>query len=190
MDVGELVKLANDRVTIFQAFSLAGYDVGYMASSGKVYCPFGSMYHVDRGSTRAMKVYPNTNSAWCFAGCGYFDPVKLVATARDLTVEQAAEAILEDTGWVAPNYQDQWDALVNEPVTIDTADLAEALKVACSRMSVYWEDIQFEGGVAKMLTRCLSLLGKVRTAEDAQRWMSVAKEAMREALRSEPWSRA
>ena len=188
MELGELVRLANERVSITQAFSLAGYDVGYMASSGKVYCPFGNLYHVDHGATRAMKVYPNTNSAWCFAGCGYFDPVKLMAEARDISVEQAAEAILTETGWVAPTAEALWDSLMNEPEKIDTADLAEALKVACSRMSPYWEDIQFEGGVAKMLTRCLSLLSKVRTAEDAQRWMTVAKEAMREALRSEPWN--
>lgn len=183
MNVVETIELANDRVPILQAFRMVGLDVGDVSAvSMKLYCPFGDVYHHDGGSEKSLRIYPETNSAWCFAGCGYFSPVKLVALKRDLSEEEAAEAMLEETGYVAPNYSDQWDALVNETKLADTTSLAEALKVACSRMTPDWEELQFTSSVSSMLARCLALLAKVRTEEDADKWLATTKTAMRREL--------
>lgn len=183
MEGDELVTLANERVTIFQAFRMIGMEVGDVShTSMKLYCPFGDMYHYDGGSSKSLRIYSETNSAWCFAGCGYFDPVKLIALKRDLTQRQAAEALLDETGYVKPNFSDQWDALMNEQPVIDTTSFAEALKVACSRMVPDWEERQFTPRVSALLSRCLALLSKVRSAEDGDKWLSTTKLAMWQGL--------
>lgn len=179
MDGGDAIRLANSEVSIIKACNMVGLDIGEFAvASLKLYCPFGQLYHEDGGSSRAMRVYPGTNSAYCFAGCGYFSPVKLVAMDRDMTEEAAAEYLLEEIGWVAPTYEAQWEALMAEKPVVDTASLAEALKVACSRMSPRWEALQFEEVVSTKLSQCFALLGKVHSEEDAQKWLGVTKQVM------------
>lgn len=178
-----LIDLANENMTIIQACNLLGMDVNdFSIASLKVWCPFGQLYHSDGGSTKAMRIYPATNSAWCFAGCGYFTPVKLIAMDRGVTDQQAAELILERTNYVAPDYESRWQALVEAQPTIDKDDLAEALKVACARMTPDWEDRQFDEEVAQKLRQCLGLLPKVRSAEDATKWLSTTKKIMERTL--------
>jgi len=178
-----VIALANERMSIIEACNALGMDVfDFSVQSLKVYCPFGHLYHADGGSSKAMRIYPGTNSAWCFAGCGYFTPVKLIAMDRGITEVQAAESILEETNYVAPDYEARWKALTETTVTINTEDLTDALKVACARMAPDWEDRQFEDKVATKLRECLALLARLRTEEDARKWLSVSKQAMRQAL--------
>ena len=179
MEGPNLIETANDRVSIISAFSMIGMDLAdFSISSLKIYCPFGELYHFDEGRTKAMRVYPGTNSAWCFAGCGYFSPVKLIATDRGIPELQAAEILLESTHYVAPDFASQWDALVNTPPPVNTSDLTEALKTACARMAPNWEDLQFEPRIGRKLNQCLGLLRKVKTDEQATKWLSVSKQAM------------
>jgi len=176
----ELLRIANERVSITKACNMIGMNVSdYAAASMKVYCPFGEIFHQDGGMSKSMRIYAESNSAFCFAGCGYYDPVKLISTSRDISEEDAAEALLEETGYVAPNYQDQWDALMSEKPVVDTADLAEALKVACARMVPNWEERQFDEAVSHKLTQCLALLRKVHTDDDATNWLSITKKVMK-----------
>lgn len=183
MEPRELIELANQRVSIVDACNMANMDVGdYARAAMKVYCPFGEVYHHDGGMTKSMRIYPETNSAWCFAGCGYFSPVKMVAWYKDLSEEAAAESLLVQTNYVPEDYISQWDALLGETPTVDTASLAEALKVACSRICPDWDVLQFEEGVSLKLNQCLELLPKVKTKEDAVKWMEVTKHAMRAEL--------
>jgi len=181
----ELLKTANERVSITAACNMIGMNVSdYAAASMKVYCPFGEIFHQDGGMSKSMRIYTESNSAFCFAGCGYFDPVKLISTKRDIPEEAAAEALLEETGYVAPNYQDQWDALMSEKPVVNTADLAEALKVACSRMVPNWEERQFDELVSHKLAQCLDLLRKVHTDDDATNWLDVTKKVMKATMKA------
>lgn len=183
METHELIDLANSRMGIMAAFRLAGYDLGSVAGTGKIYCPFGDMYHVDGGRQKAMKVFEDDNSAWCFAGCGYFNPVKVLSMARDATDLEAAEFILVETKYIAPNFSDQWDALVaEEELAVDIYELAETLKVACGRMSPQWDAVQFDDRVGSMLSKCLSVLPKVHTGDEAVRWLEISKSVMQKTL--------
>ena len=86
-----VIDLANERITIIEACNMLGMDVhDFSIASLKVWCPFGHLYHSDGGTTKAMRIYPATNSAWCFACNLYFTPVKLIAMDRGIPDQQAA----------------------------------------------------------------------------------------------------
>lgn len=183
MTPADVIQTANDRLTITVACNMIGMDVDAgVATSMKLYCPFGEIYHQDGGMSKSFRVYPETNSAWCFAGCGYFNPVRLVAWDRDLTDLQAAEAILIETNYVPENYESKWEDLVQEREFVDTPSLSQALVTACHRMSPDWDTLQFDSFVAKRLNQCLGLLPKVRTAYDADLWLGASREVMSRAL--------
>ena len=186
MDPNEAKELANEKVTITTAFSIIGAEVNHYATSTKHYCPFGHIYHADGGSSKALRVYPETNSAWCFAGCGYFNPVKLIAMDKDISEEASAEFLLDFIGYVPPDYESTWDAMMSESPKVDTSALAEALKLACSRVSPDWEQRQFEPSVAQRLSQCLRLLPRVHTEEEAVKWLAVTKQAMQVELGRSP----
>jgi hypothetical protein len=178
-----VIQVANERMSIIQACNELGMDIpDFSVKSMKVHCPFGHLFHADGGTSRAFAIYPGTNSAWCFAGCGYFTPVKLIAMDKGISEEQAAESILEQTSYVAPDYEARWNALLDTQITVNTDDLAEALKVACSRMVSDWDERQFETAVAQKLRQCLSLLPKVRSEEDASKWLAATKKIMQNAM--------
>lgn len=179
------IAIANEQVSIIKACNMIGMDIpDFSLSSLKVYCPFGHLYHADEGRSRAMRIYPATNSAYCFAGCGYLSPVKLIAIDRDSSEQDAAEWLLEQIGWVPPDYVSQWEALTQtEFPQVNTVDLGEALKTFCARsFPDHWTEFQFYESVAVKLSKCLSLLRKVHTPDDAEKWMRVAKQVMHQEL--------
>lgn len=182
----ELIELANERMGIVAACNHIGMGLpDHLSSSMKVDCPFGSLYHLDGGTSRSMRVYAETNSAWCFAGCGYFTPVRLIADDKDISEQDAAEHILDITHYVPPDFESQWDALMAEVPPVNTASLAEALKVACARMAHDWEELQFSSEVSSKLTACFALLPQLQTPEQAQKWLDVSKFVMQSVLQND-----
>lgn len=184
MDAREKIEQANELMGIVEALNIIGSDVADFAlASMKIYCPFGEIFHADGGRTRAMRVYPATETAWCFAGCGYFTPVKMIAEGKDLSEELSAEWILEYKNFTSPDYMERWNTLMEAPTdTVDVESLAEALKVACSRIHPNWENVQLDRPVAHKFQQCVSLLPKVKTPVEADRWLNVAKAAMKQVL--------
>lgn len=178
------IKLANELMTIFEACEEVG--MGNISGMAKTYCPFGQVFHTDGGRTRAFKVYPESNSAYCFACPKRYDPVSLIATEKDISYRAAAEWILEKKAYVSPDYQTRWDALTQETVLVDHEALQDALKIACTRMVPDWAARQFEPRVANKLTQCLSIARKVGTEEDGRKWLDMSKQAMRQALNVAP----
>jgi hypothetical protein len=179
----ELISLANSRMSITRVCNMLGVSVGdFTYGSIKTYCPFGQIWHTDGGTSKAFRIYAATNSCYCFAGCGMFTPVTLLAKARDQSPAEVAEWILAETGYVPPDYVSQWEALTSAPTEVDRDALSEALKYACAGMDPAWEDKQFEQPVAATFTACLALLPKVTTASEATTWLAATKTAMRRVL--------
>lgn len=179
----EMVDVANSRVGIVKACQIIGMDApDFGAGSVKLYCPFGEMYHTDGGRTRAFKVYPNTNSAWCFACSKFYTPVMLVSQARDVSESDAAEYLLDITGYVAPDSESRWKALMEQTLDFDHAAEREALKLFCARLDPQWPSRQFEPDIAALLTKCFTPLGKVATQDDLQRWRETTRSVMTKAL--------
>lgn len=182
-DLRERVNIANESMTIIEACQFIGMAIGEFAiQSIKTYCPFGEMLHEDGGRSKAFRVYPGSNSAYCFACGAYYTPVKLIAVDRDIPEPTAAELILEEKGYVAPDYLSRWDALATPKETVDADGLANALKLACARMCPDWDDRQFDEDISDILRKCLAPIVKVTTEEEARTWLDTTKAVMKRAL--------
>jgi len=175
-----LITQMNEEVVFAAVCRMVGMEVPDGIPAGgsvKVHCPFG-FHHRDRGAEAAFRVYPDSNSGYCFAGCGYFSSVSLAATSWDCSLEDAARRLQET--FEIRSTQVSWEQAaqpVEEPA-VDTAALAQALHSFCSRTFPDWENAQFQPGPSDTLHKCLRLLGKVSSSEDAYKWLSVAKQAM------------
>lgn len=182
-DVRERIALANSMMTIGAACRFIGMEVpDFEFGKIKVYCPFGELVHDDGGRSKAFSIYPDTNSAYCFA-CGVpYRPVSLIATERDVAEPEAAEIILEAVGFVPPDFVSQWDAMTQAEPVPDVESLGTALKLACARMVPDWEERQFDDAIAPTLRACMSAAYKVKTEDDARDWLAKTKIIMSRAL--------
>lgn len=174
--------LANDLTTIFQSMNMCGMQVpDFDYGTRKVVCPFDD--------EMAFRVYSESNSAYCFACSKKYTPVALIAEHRGISIDEAADYLIEvaqrSGRWIPPTPEARWDALMAEPMSLDRASEAEALKLFCARSHPQWENLQFDPAVAAMLTRCLAPLDKVVTPEDLQQWRTITRSAMQRALTRE-----
>lgn len=180
-----VVAVANETVPITTACRLIGMsvpdDIGY-GRAMKLRCPFGEIWHSDQGAEASMRVYVDSNSLYCFSRCGYFSPVSLVAAAWDLTLRAAAVELLEHIGHKPVSLAEAWAQANRRDDTPDHTLLSEALKTYCRRVAPTWDDDQFHPHIAATLTRCLALLDRVTTAEDAHTWLAGCKQAMTRAF--------
>src|SRR3954466_13862718 len=78
------VAVANEVVSIATVCRWLGVQVPDDDSlRSKLYCPFGEFNHSDGGRDRALRIYPDSNSAYCFACSELFTPVKMYARMTD-----------------------------------------------------------------------------------------------------------
>jgi hypothetical protein len=152
-------------------------DIEY--GSVKVYCPFGIL-HPDHGITRAMRVYPESNTAFCFSDCGHFTPTKLAAQAWDLSREDAADRLMDQVEAETPlPVEDLFQVGAGRP---SGEALSEALRVYCQRQNG-WSGVEFTSEVVAKLGRCLDLLPGVVSPQDASKWLEGSKVVMERAVR-------
>lgn len=178
-----LIATANEVVSIISACQWIGMDVPeeIPGGSAKVHCPFGEIYHSDRGAETSFRVYPGPNNAWCFACSQFFTPVSLCTAAWGGSPEETAVDLLARVGWKPATYAHLWAEARSAP-PVDRDALAGALTTWCVRVVVNWDERQYEEPVAEYLARCLGLLSKVRTASDAVMWLDGTKRAIRRFL--------
>ncbi len=182
-----MVTVANEVVPIATVLRWFGVDGGDVSErSRKLRCPFGQIYHSDHGVAPALRVYPDTNSAYCFSCTWYLTPVSLAARGWDVDRRTAAERLLTRVGHRPLDLASQWRAAAQYTPELDKSLSAQALKTYCRRISSSWESRQFEPQVAADLTRCLALLDLVTSAEDHALWLTSCKTVMRRALEEAP----
>lgn len=176
-----IVAVANEQVPIVTVCRMLGLelpdDVGE-GRSRKVPCPFGAIYHSDGGVDPTMRIYPESNSAFCFSCSISYTPVALAAKGMGLNPHAAAARLLDVIGHRPLDLAGQWSAANSYAPTLDTAMLADALKTYCRRICPAWSSAQFDAQVAATLTKCLSLLDLVKTPEDVEHWLTRCKAAM------------
>jgi hypothetical protein len=181
-----MVTVANEQVSIVTVCQMLGLelpdDIGE-GRSRKVPCPFGEMYHSDFGASPAMRIYPDTNSAYCFSCAVYYTPVSLAARAMDTTAASAAAQLLDRIGYTPDEMASIWQQARDYTPEPDKALMADALKTYCRRITPDWTRRQFEPVVASTLTRCLAILDLVRTDEDVTLWLTRCKHAMERVIK-------
>jgi hypothetical protein len=183
------VAVANEKVSIVTACRLFGVELPEGVASGgrsrKVHCPFGEIYHSDGGIAPAMRIYPDTNSAYCFSCAAYWTPVALAAKAMDSDRTSAALRLLDHVGYRPLSMAEQWRQVTEHQPELDKALLADALKTYCRRIDARWSSRQFEPAVAAVLTRCLALLDLVESGDDVELWLERCKTVMARTLHSQ-----
>lgn len=159
--------------------------------SWKDWCPFG-FEHPDGGRDRGWRVYPSTNSSFCFVMHGGMSPVRLVAIRKDVHPRRAADLILDHYGLLKPRH---WRERYNELVashsrarrsnTSPTA-LLEALHAALSREPLYFEK-QFDGDFNTLLESKLdgldTLLSDAADDDEIRAWYVSTRDELAGALR-------
>ncbi len=178
-----VMETADSIVSITVVMRLLGVRTPHDPYGRKLYCPFGELYHRDRGAEPALRVYED-NHAFCFAGCGYLSPVSMAALGWGIPRRAAAAELLNRTGVGPPSLKQRWNDALDPVPEVDTASLAEALKVFCARVSLDWFTDQFRTHVAERLGQCLALLEQVRTPHQAQQWLDGCKTVMERVLTS------
>jgi hypothetical protein len=170
------VALANSRVSILEAYELIGNPLW---GTSKNYCPFGPVTHADGGASPALRVYPDTNSSYCFACAKAWRPVTLLADSRDISIDEAAQVLLESSGYIPESVDDRLEALLAEETpAVDADALAQALSTYCARIHPKWKSLQFDDEVAVPYRECLDLLVLVHSPQDAQKWLEATKRKM------------
>jgi hypothetical protein len=175
------ISVANEEVGIVKSAELSGVENADYGRA-KLYCPFGELYHVDQGQSPAFRIYSDTNSAYCFACSKRFTPVSLFAMAEGISEDESATILLERIGYRAPDIESRWLDVLGFVPSIDHDSLATALGVACARMNPEWETLQFDEDVSTIFRKCLQLLPKVKTEDQAKQWLAKTKEVMRRTL--------
>lgn len=180
------INLANENADIFMVLGLIGMSIApvYDVHSIKVHCPFGDISHSDFGTDRAMRIYPGTNSAYCFACQKLYTSVNIYALSKDIGLEEAASDLLRETGYQPQTLEEMWASAQPKPQPPDLPMLGLALRVFCERIDPAWQTRQFEPEISSYLDSCLSLLSAVRTEQDVAEWLKGTKQVMKNCLNS------
>lgn len=180
------IELANEHVGITSVLERMGISTPETSSgvSWKSHCPFESYYHIDGGRAKSLRVYFDSNTAFCFAGCGYLTPVKLFSLKTGLAQLDAAEILLSQNGYELPSFEDELEGLLKIKPGVSKAALREALQTFCARLAGdSWRSVQFDDYVLVGLSNCLTILDKIDDELKARNWLELSKKYMSEILK-------
>lgn len=179
------IDVADEIVPIAQVCRWSGVVIpdGFLGKSWKTYCPLSDIWHLESVVERTLRIYPDTNSAWCFAGCNRFTPSDMMARKLGISRIEAARELLDRVGYRPPTLAERWRQACEPDAVVDVEWLGLALRTFCERISSdHWSSLQFEQSVAVRLDECLSLLELVKTPEDANKWLTTTKTVMQKVL--------
>jgi len=149
----------------------------------KGYCPFG-VEHPDGGTEKAMRTYPATNSAYCFALHGALDPIKLVMLKKGLPARAAAREVLRFYNIpVHTPWRRRYEELLVESehsTLANPVDLVEAAHLAMSSHPNY-VDFMFTQALTNLMEYRLAVLDEMQavTESAARQWLDETVELAR-----------
>lgn len=155
---------------LMRAFGVQVDDVGTYRR--KMRCPFGWL-HGDGGVEPSFRLYGDTNTGFCFNGCGLITPVRFAAECWDVpwyiaSVRLCAEHLGED--------------LEADSLTVPAgpaSDLMEALRVRLrTEVGPDWLRLQYHQQVQKELERWAPLAEAVTTEAEARIFLARAATAI------------
>lgn len=179
----ELITKANEIVPISALFREFGYNVPDAdTASMKISCPWSYM-HSDYGLDKAMRIYAS-NTAYCFAGCGFITPVDLAVREWSMSPSKAARKLLEQRGFKRQNLKEMWaEFKTNSEMVPDEETLSAALLTALSSIPTY-KDNQYDPAVLATIDKFNKVLPQVTNEEKARLWLNAGKVRVQEILES------
>lgn len=155
----------------------------------KYHCPFGHIWHSDGGVDRALRFYPDSNTAFCFAGCGFLNPVRLAQVSWDIRSPiRAASELLEKYAGPPPTWEERLAKALSPRTPELTQACVAALHQALSGDPGY-ATLSLHPTVLAATEECLDRLENPRVGdpsvtdpEIARRWLRWARARVRAAL--------
>lgn len=146
-----------------------GFDIPDPGSarSLKAHCPWG-WTHPDGGMEKSFRVYA-TNTAYCFAGCGFINPVRAAAMLWDVSEQRAAKEMSARYHVATGDVDTAVEVMLTEPV-VGHAELAEALR--------RWVQVTYgdDTKAREALIRCVSVIELITSAADAATWWDKSRQ--------------
>lgn len=187
----EWFEYANSQIKIESVLNdIFGEDIPEDVGGWKAHCPEGSD-HSDGGASKSLKVYSDTNSAFCFSHNRKYTPVDLWKVHKNLKQNTAAaKGLLKHYGirTTPPTAEERWVALEAELNTVKELDrdsLAESLLLFANSLPHY-SVRQYEEPVLDLIGRILATTHKMPEGVDhatLEKWINDAQ-----ALLTKLWS--
>lgn len=145
----------------------------------KARCPYADIYHLTEDAGKSMRVYSDTNTAFCYMGCGVLTPVSVYAKLNGVSYKESAKFLLEKVGHKLKTFDEKWQDAVAGFEPLNLQGYREALTEMCIFHSEgEWGTLKYAPGVSAAFSKLLTVLDKATSYEDADRWLDKARLIM------------
>lgn len=147
--------------------------------SFKTRCPYADIYHLTASASKSMRVYLDTNTGFCYRGCGILTPVAVYAKLNEISYTESARFLLESVGHKLKTFDEKWEEAVSGEEDVNLEGYRQALDEIClSYCKGRWGSLKYESSVSSSFSYLLSILSKAKSYEDADKWLTAAKAFM------------
>ena len=171
--------------------ALFDIDVPGGASNWKTHCPLG-YEHSDGGASKSVRVYSESNSAWCFSHSMKFTPLSLWKLKYGGSRRGAAKELLKhfDVDLTPTSPEERWNKM-NETsdLVIDPGYAMESLVRFAQTLPEY-ASRQFEPSVLELVTTLLDKVGELPSTSSydiLEGWLTESKRTLLEYWRTRGW---
>lgn len=182
-----LVIRANDTADLRVMLNDLGADIPEDAvTSWKAHCPFGAE-HSDGGIEKAMRYYPESNSAYCFAAHGILTPVRVLALSEGISQHKAAQRLVGAAG-IRYGWRERFREVQEEASRPGTASPAYAITALHVRIQTHPNYLrrQFDDDFRAAWEGCMERLEGVGNEFDAfMGWVEGSVRVLAQVLESE-----
>lgn len=145
----------------------------------KARCPYADMYHLTEDAGKSMRVYSDTNTGFCYMGCGVLTPVAVYAKLNGISYRDSAKFLLEKVGHKLKTFEEKWQDALNDRGPVNLEGYREALDELCFQYTRYrWSSLKYTASISSSLSNLLNILDKAQSYDDADRWLEIAKRHM------------
>ena len=171
-------------------YELFGIDVPPGAGEWKTYCPLGQD-HSDGGTSRAMRVYSESNSAYCFSHGRSFTPVAIWMLKHGGPRFKAAREMAAhyEISTKPKTAEERWNSLNDsQEREIDTEVLRTSL-INYARTLKGYDAHQFEAmDLLTAILRTADDLSGEATYDTMKEWLDKSKYVLDEYWRTHEWN--
>lgn len=160
-----------------------GIEAAHGEEGFKTQCPIG-YEHSDGGSANALRVYPSSNSSWCFSHSQRFGPIELAELYFNLPRVQAARSLLQHYGISLhpPTTDQRWATLQESRVHRPDTGVLRELFLKKARSLPGYDTHQYDPEVTAVVSKILRSaedMGFDPTEEDVEKWLQTSEKIMK-----------
>lgn len=191
----DLIQRAETEVKIEKVL-LDQFGIESVEDSGgwKTHCPLGAE-HSDGGTSKSMRVYSDSNSAWCFSHSTRFTPVKLWQLRHPGNRVEAAVEMLEHYGFrtTPPTLDERWESLEHEEEEVipeEVGELHDALITFARTTLPNYECHQYRSEVLDIMAKIYAISDHLDLSGprgSMLEWLEKSKKILTEVWRKNDW---